>query len=94
MVMNLVESSELGIDDDLIEYGLDSMGVMKLSIEIQKKYGVNIAFTTIFEDARLSKIVDDVEEGLKLKSIEFGVIRESYLDVHGFPRTERCFLDS
>ncbi|MGR9116666.1 MAG: acyl carrier protein [Gammaproteobacteria bacterium] len=46
----VAEPDNFGDDDDLLEAGLDSMGIMRLIMFIENEYGVNLPDTEIEPD--------------------------------------------
>ncbi|WP_341327196.1 acyl carrier protein [Methylotuvimicrobium sp. KM2] len=46
----VAEPNQFGDDDDLLEAGLDSMGIMRLIMYIENEYGVTLPDTEIEPD--------------------------------------------
>ncbi|WP_420538293.1 phosphopantetheine-binding protein [Methylotuvimicrobium alcaliphilum] len=46
----VAESNQFGDDDDLLEAGLDSMGIMRLIMYIENEFGVTLPDTEIEPD--------------------------------------------
>lgn len=42
VICDLLQLEEIGRDDDLFEYGMDSLAILKLVAEIEDQYGIEI----------------------------------------------------
>lgn len=72
IILDIVEEEmELDENRELVKgYGLDSMGYLSLSVEIQREFGVKIAKEDWSKLTNLSKLVDFVKENMTNEDAE------------------------
>lgn len=84
-----LDNVEIGSEDNLIEKGLSSIMIMKISNKI-RKIGIKISFAKLMENPTMGQWQKIIEESkIKSKKIEDKVIESKIKDPHGeFPLTD------
>ncbi len=76
MCADILLLDRVGIDDNLLEFGIDSLGITQLGAALSNRFNIELSFETIFSGPSVAELARTVQPGKHPPQTEQGAPRK------------------